>query len=98
MPIDPPFQASEDYNTQLPFLDELQFRNWMAQNRVPFNPDAAISDYDMRGFWRAMQQGNRRAVSSVNPFDQRLHYPDYWKTPLHKTFSSESQWAGPMAP
>jgi hypothetical protein len=27
-----------------------------------------------------------------------MHYPDYWKTPLHETFSADSQWAGPVAP
>lgn len=52
----------------------------------------------MRGFWQAMQQGDPRATSAVDPNDQRMHYPDYWKTPLHKTFSNESQWAPANAP
>lgn len=36
--------------------------------------------------------------TEVNPNDSQLHYPDYYKTPLHSSFSSESQWAGPNAP
>ena len=52
----------------------------------------------MRGFWQAMQQGDPRAMSAIDPNDQKLHYPDYWKTPLHKTFSNESQWAPANAP
>jgi hypothetical protein len=27
-----------------------------------------------------------------------MHFPDFWKTPLHQTFSNESQWAPPTAP
>ena len=86
------------FNTQLPLLDEMAFRQWLQKNRVPFNADAPVTDYDMRGFWRGLQQGNPRAVSAIDPNDQRLHYPDYWKTPYHETFSGESQFAGPTAP
>lgn len=74
------------------------FRNWVADNKVPFNPSAPASDYDMRGFYQALQQGNPIARSAVNPNDNRMHYPDYWKNPEHQTFSSESQFAGPDAP
>ena len=49
----------------------------------------------MRGFYKAMLAGNSMATSAVNPNDQKLHYPDYWKTPYHKSFSNESQWADP---
>ena len=88
-----------NYNTQLPQMDEFQFRNWLAQNRVPFDPNAtAPQDYDMRGFYQGLQQGNPRAATGVNPNDNQMHYSDYWKTPLHQTFSAESQWAGPGAP
>jgi hypothetical protein len=27
-----------------------------------------------------------------------MHYPDFWKTPMHETFSNESQWAPVTAP
>ena len=93
-----PYARQGNYNTSLPFLEEMAFRSWVAQNRVPFNPDASNSDYDMRGFYQALQSGDPRAASSVNPNDQRMHYPDMWKTPLHRTFSAESKYAGPVAP
>ena len=88
----------QNYNTALAPLDEFAFRQWVSQNKVPFNPDAQSSDYDMRGFWRALQSKDPRAKAAVNPNDQQLHYPDVWKTPQHETFSSESQWAAPGAP
>jgi hypothetical protein len=55
-------------------------------------------DYDMRGYYRALLAGDPRAQSNIDPNDQRMHYPDYWKTPTHETFSNESQWATPNAP
>lgn len=91
--------AGTTYNTPLNTLDEAAFRGWLSANKVPFNPDSATSDYDMRGFYRAFMSGNNpQAQSAVDPNDGRLHYPDYWKTPYHDTFSNQSQWAGPVAP
>lgn len=86
------------YNAPLTPPEESLFRAWLKANRVPFEPDAPVSDYDMRGFWKALQAGDPRARSAIDPNDQRLHYPDYWKTPYHETFSNESQWAMPDAP
>jgi hypothetical protein len=86
------------YNTPLPPIEEGFFRDWLQQNKVPFNADAPVTDYDMRGFWQGLKQGHPRAVSEVDPNDNRMHYPDYWKTPLHETFSNQSQWALPSAP
>jgi hypothetical protein len=74
------------------------FRQWLGANRVPFNPNAGATDYDMRGFWQAMQQERPMAKTAVDPHDGLPHFPDYWKTPMHQTFSNESQWAGPQAP
>lgn len=86
------------YSTDLT-VAEPGFQAWVQKNKVPFNPNqTGPSDYDMRGFYHALMTGNPIAQSSVNPNDQRLHYPDYWKTPYHETFSGESQWAGPTAP
>jgi hypothetical protein len=34
----------------------------------------------------------------MNANDGRLHFTDYWKTPLHQSFSAESKYAGPVAP
>jgi hypothetical protein len=87
-----------NYNTPLSPLDEMALRQWVARNNVPFNPDAPTSDYDMRAFYRAQQQGDPRARTEVNPYDQRLHFTDAFKTPLHETFSGQSQYAGPVAP
>ena len=96
--LNPPRQAGSSYNTQLDPLTEMAFRQWVAQNKVPFDPDVASSDYDMRGFYQGLQQQNPIATTAVNPNDNALHFPDFWKTPQHQTFSNESQWAGPNAP
>lgn len=87
-----------DYNTKLPQMDEFQFRQWLQQNQVPFNPNAGATDYDMRGFYQAAQQQQPGISTQVNPNDNRVHYPDRFKTPMHQSFSNESQWAGPNAP
>jgi hypothetical protein len=93
-----PFSMAPAFNTSLSPMDELQFRGWVQQNKVPFDPSAAQSDYDMRGFWQAGRQGNPQASTALNPNDGQMHYPDYWKTPLHQSFSNESQWAPANAP
>lgn len=84
------------YNTPLNPQQERQFRQWLQQNQVAFNPSLAVSDYDMRGFWAALQRGDPMAESAINPNDQRMHFPDYWKTPYNATFSNQSQWANPQ--
>jgi hypothetical protein len=96
----PPFRQGQSFSTQLSPLEDLMFRGWVQQNNVPFNPNSqGDTDYDMRGYWRGLQQGHPMArPSEVNANDGRPHYPDYYKTPLHQTFSSESQWAGEGAP
>lgn len=91
-------KPADSYNTPLNSGSEIQFRHWLAQNKVPFNTAAKQSDYDMRGFWLALQSKDPKAVSAVNPIDKRIHYPDYWKTPYHESFSAESQWADKGAP
>lgn len=84
--------------TQLPLMDELAFRQWVKDNGVPFNPDVQGQDYDMRGFYRGIQQQNPKARTEVNPNDNKLHFTDYWKMPSHESFSGESKYAGPDAP
>lgn len=83
------------YNTPLPPEQEAAFRSWLAAHNVPFDPNAPVTDYDMRGFWAALQKGDPVAKSAIDPNDKRMHYPDYWKTPYHQSFSAESQWADP---
>mgnify|MGYP001593740306 FL=1 len=90
---------AQSYNTPLSPMDEFAYRQWVQQNQVPTNPNATNpQDYDMRGFYQGLQQGNPRAQSAINPNDSQMHFPDFWKTPLHQTFSNESQWAPPTAP
>jgi hypothetical protein len=78
----------------------MQFRQWTQDNKVPFNPNASgPTDYDMRGYWQGLQNGNPMAIpTEVNPNDNRPHYTDYYKTPLHQSFSAGSMWAGLDAP
>lgn len=90
--------GEHSYNTPLPMMQEVAFRKWVQQNNVPFDAAAPLTDYDMRGFYSALQRGDPRAMSAVNPNDNKMHFPDFWKTPYHETFSSESQWAAPVAP
>lgn len=92
-------RPGDSFNTALdPGMEEF-FRMWLAHNKVPFNPQAeGPQDYDMRGFFRGLMQGDPRARSSVNGNDGQMHYPDFWKTPLHATASNESQWMPASAP
>lgn len=90
--------GAQNFNTSLDPQAESAFRAWVAQNKIPFDPSADVTDYDMRGFYKALQQGDPIAKNAIDPNDGRMHYPDYWKTPYHETFSNESQWAKPNAP
>jgi len=100
MPSYPPFRPSQNYNTQLDPGQEQFFRMWLQHNNVPFNPNATQpQDYDMRGYYQGVMSGNPMAApAEINPNDSRPHYTDYYKTPLHQSFSIGSQWAGPGAP
>lgn len=80
--------------TQALMLDpkrEQEFQKWAMQNKVPQS-----NDYDMRGFYQAMQNYDPRAMSSMNPNDQQMHFPDAWKMPNHPTFSTESKFYNPQ--
>jgi hypothetical protein len=83
------------YTTPLSLIDELKFQQWVKDNNVPWQ-DTPKADYDMRGFYKAAMQG--KASTAINPFDNKIHYPDTFKTPYHKSFSMESQYATPNAP
>lgn len=88
---------SGGYLTQLPPAEEARFRSWVQKNSIPFDASPQ-ADYDMRGFYEALQSGDPRATSGVNQNDGKLHFGDYWKTPYHKSFSAESKWATESAP
>ena len=90
-------QTPATYKTELTPMEEQMFQAWVAQNKVPVD-NGPKSDYDMRGFFKALMSGDPRALSAVDPNDSRMHYPDFWKTPQHETFSKQSQWALPNSP
>ena len=105
--------GAQQFSTSLAPPMEGQFRRWVADNRIPFDPNDAKSDYDMRGYWLASRspgvwQGLQAegkipadmapGGTKVDPNDGHPHFPDYWKTPYHETFSNESKFAGPNAP
>jgi hypothetical protein len=86
------------YTTRLSPLEEKQFQGWLFVNKIPFDthwpPDQAMQDYDMRGYWKALKSGDPRAAQDK----ETMHFPDYWKTPYHETFSNQSIYAKPDAP
>lgn len=90
-------KSKTNWTTKLKAKDEQEFRAWVGANKIPFNPDDPMSDYDMRGFWKGLKEGDPRATTGINPVDGKLHFTDTWKTPYHKSFSKESQYATPMA-
>jgi hypothetical protein len=93
-----PWSKPGNYRTDLGD-QEPAFQQWVRDNKVPFDVHrTGPDDYDMRGFWQGAQTGDPRANTSPNPNDGQIHYDDKWKTPYHKSFSSESQWAQPNAP
>jgi hypothetical protein len=96
-PYRDPDPDNPDYKTPLSPAEEKQFQAWVRTNKVPFD-DSATSDYDMRGFWKAAQEGDPNASTAVSKFDNRIHFPDTYKTPYHRTFSNESQYATSDAP
>jgi GGDEF domain-containing protein len=85
------------YKTSLPPDQEQGFQSWVKQNKVPWQ-DTPNADYDMRGYYKAMQSGDVNAQQKQSGFDGKMHFPDTYKTPYHKTFSNESQYATPDAP
>lgn len=90
-------KSQQSYLTKLPADEEKAFQQWVKDNNVPFDP-SPTADYDMRGFYKAMKAGDPRASTGINANDGKLHFGDYWKTPYHHSFSSESQWATDGAP
>ena len=83
-----------EYTTKLSPDDESKFQSWVKQNKVPWQ-DSPTADYDMRGYWQALQKGDPNAAQSQNANDGKMHFPDTYKTPYHKSFSNESKYADP---
>lgn len=85
------------YITTLTPKEEERFKSWVKEHKVPWR-DTPNADYDMRGYWKAMTSGDKYAAQKKSEFDNRMHFPDTWKTPYHKTFSNESRYATTRAP
>jgi hypothetical protein len=82
------------YFTKLSPQEELAFMQWVQQNKVPFD-DSPTADYDMRGFYKGLLGRSPHAFTAANANDGKMHFSDFWKTPFHKSFSAESQFANP---
>lgn len=85
-----PYAVPQPWVTTLASFDEFSFRTWVAAFGVPFDPNAAIVDYDMRGYWHDFIKPGGAWV--------RGHFPDTWKTPFDTTFSAESKYATANCP
>lgn len=76
------------YQTKLTAGQEKDFRKWVADNNVPFDPNAKIVDYDMRGYWlNVIVTGKGKWAGGGT------HFPDTYKTPYDTTFSGQSKYA-----
>ena len=82
---------STSFSTQLSPEEEKNFQKWVKANKIPFNPEEAFPDYDMRGWWKASTSGDPSA--KYDP--KRMHFTDKFKTPFHESFSRESMYANP---
>lgn len=88
---------SGGYVTPLTAQEQPAFNAWVQKNNVPYDP-SQTADYDMPGYWKALMAGDPQTQTSINQNDNQLHFPDYWKTPYHQSFSNESKYAKPNAP
>jgi hypothetical protein len=79
-----PFAKAGPYQTRLPASQEEAFRQWVKSKGVPFDPNAPVVDYDMRGYF---------AATGGRGWKQGSHFPDTFKTPMDTTFSNESKYA-----
>lgn len=84
------------WSTSLDPSQEAIFHRWVRLNQIPFNLDDPVPDYDMRGYF--LQRNNPGMEPQINSFDRRMHFPDTFKTPLHRSFSNQSRYALPSAP
>ncbi len=76
--------STTNYQTQLTPQQEDSFRQWVFHNNVPFDPNAKIVDYDMRGFFKA---------AGGKGWAPGQHFPDTFKTPYDTSFSNQSKYA-----
>ena len=78
-----PLDFSNKYNTPLSKDEEKKFKQWAIKN----NKLNDLYDYDLKGAWKALQEGK------ISP-DERGHLSDMFKKPNHPTFSDQSIYHG----
>jgi hypothetical protein len=68
------------------------FVKWVQLQKVRYNLWAPerTQDYDMPGYYQALVGKDPKAIRAGTG-----HYPDYWKTPYHESFSADSKYADP---
>jgi hypothetical protein len=75
------------YNENM--LDPYQANLYDIWSKVDNVPQS--DDYDMEGYFNdVILKGKDQ--SSINPSDNRMHYPDTYKLPNHPTFSAQSKY------
>ena len=70
---------------------EMSYQKW----RDDVAPQAESADYNLRGFYNALLNGDPVARGAMGN-DGQPHFPDKWKLPNHPTFSRESQYYNPQ--
>jgi hypothetical protein len=96
-PTTPQYAKPGPYFTKLTPSEEENFQAWVKAKKVPWQ-DTPTADYDMRGYWKSLVAGDPNAKQKKSDFDGKMHFPDTYKTPYHKTFSNESKYATSDAP
>ena len=92
------YAKSGPYTTTLSPQDEQGFQDWVKTNKISWT-DRPTSEYDMRGFYKAMKSGEKwNDVPLADIPKSGGHYPDKWKTPYHSSFSGESIYSLPNGP
>lgn len=85
-----PADMTDRYNTKLTPEEEAAFLEWARSGKRDYSKDTF--DYDMRGFWKAMMQGDEKAKTEMQ--NGNPHFPDTYKKPNHPSFSNESKYHG----
>ena len=92
-----PYTPAQGWQTKLSPELEAEYQRWAPANNIPVYDSNQVVDYDMRGFYKGLFEGDPRASRGFGN-DNQMHFSDYWKTPYHPSFSNESKFANEQAP